>query len=173
MTNGVPTHISNEKILDYSWNWFEYHASQRLVAFRYFLIFLGILAVAIQKAVEIANNDLTRVLAILGCFISIVFFLLEFRNEQLVNVGRNSLGKIESSDSYRNESELKLILSDKGRCFLIRHSFWIKAIYVVCLIGFALLVYKPSLIINESRDSSELTNTIKPAEGKPIEIKSQ
>ena len=33
--------MEDKEKLYYAWNWFEFHANQRLVLFRFFLIFIG------------------------------------------------------------------------------------------------------------------------------------
>ena len=35
----------DEKAQNYAWNWFEYHAGQRLTSFNYFLILIGVVVV--------------------------------------------------------------------------------------------------------------------------------
>jgi hypothetical protein len=38
--------------LDYAWDWFKYHASQRLTAFNFFLIMVGFLLVGYAHAID-------------------------------------------------------------------------------------------------------------------------
>lgn len=130
-------------VFDYAWNWFEYHATQRLVAFRYFLIFLCIIAIALNSAVEASNLNVARILGGLGAFISLAFLILEIRNEQLVNVGRDALKAIESDKSYPAAEKLKLLSIDRRRSVLLSHKLWLRMIYVVCLLGFGTIATCP------------------------------
>ena len=135
--------ISNE-VFNYAWNWFEYHANQRMIAFRYFLIFLGITAVALNNAIEVNNFHFVIIIGVLGSFISIAFFVLEVRNEKLVNLGRDALKEIEKESSYPNNDKLKLLSIDRERNPFLSHKLWLRLIYIFCLLGFLTISIRPS-----------------------------
>ncbi|MEA2355979.1 MAG: hypothetical protein QOD61_2108 [Solirubrobacteraceae bacterium] len=84
-----------ETELTYAWNWFQYHAGQRLTAFNFFLVIVGVVAVAFTKALEQGWTVLGAVVAGLGALISIGFLFLDVRNEELVNCGRAALAELE------------------------------------------------------------------------------
>ena len=107
----------------YSWNWFKYHAQQRLIAFHYFLIIVGIIGVGyIQSGRDIFLKSL---LCFLGMVISFAFFKLEIRNEGLVNFARDELDKLDDDigveirkkDKQEKEKQYKVPIS---------HRFWLR-----------------------------------------------
>jgi len=132
---------------DYAWHWFEYHAGQRLTAFRFFLIFLGGLAIAFSTAVESDNLLLARGVGGLGAFVSLAFLVLESRNEALVNLGRSALEVIEAKFTAAeiSDSKLKLLTSDKSRSIWSSHKFWFRLIYGVSIIVFLIAAFDPSI----------------------------
>lgn len=81
--------------LNYAWNWFSYHANQRLTAFNYFLIIVGFLATGYITSLEKGLNIVQIAIGFFGILISIAFLVLDIRNEQLVNDGRDALRKLE------------------------------------------------------------------------------
>lgn len=139
--------------LTYAWNWFSYHAQQRLTAFHYFLIIVGFLIAGYITSLE---NDLYVVQAILGLvgvLISIAFLALDVRNTQLVDDGRDALRKIEKAlnmetgihraDYGRAKKALlrELLLDDwlktsSQRKIRISHGFWLRSIERVALLLF-------------------------------------
>lgn len=126
--------MTDKELRDYAWDWFEYHAGQRMTAFRFFLIFLGILGVGLSTAFKDGHLLLAGGIAVVGAFVSVAFLMLEMRNEQLVDVGREALKKVEQATDC--EEELKLFHADAGRSALLRHKLWLRAIYAVCLLAF-------------------------------------
>ncbi len=90
--------MNTKELHEYAWNWFEYHAGQRLTAFRFFLVFLGALVVGFGAGLRDGNVFFAQVVGWFGAFISLAFLILEIRNEQLVNVGRDALMHLEQSD---------------------------------------------------------------------------
>ena len=84
-----------ELALKYAWDWFHYHASQRLTAFRFYLI---IVAAILAGYINSFDNELypfSSVLALIGAIVSFVFLQLDRRNEELVNHGRDLLDELE------------------------------------------------------------------------------
>jgi len=129
--------MTNKDLLDYAWGWFEYHAGQRLVAFRFFLVFLGILVVGFSKGIEDDNLLFARIVAAFGAFVSLAFLVLEVRNEQLVEVGRKALRHLEVSDeTLEIAAKLRLLHADQGRSRWLSHKYWLRAIYVACTVLF-------------------------------------
>jgi len=133
---------------DYAWRWFEYHAGQRLTAFRFFLIIWGIIALGLGNSVSQENVALARAIALSETFLSIAFLILEIRNEQLVNLGRDALKVVESSDDFQPFSnELKLFHKDSSRCGCLSHKFWFRSIYVLSILGFTLVACLPRILM--------------------------
>ena len=138
--------MGTKEIHEYAWNWFEYHAGQRLTAFRYYLVFLGIFAVALNNGLESDNYSFVSAVAALGAFVSVAFLVLEFRNEKLVDVGREALRTIEESQEYPRDSSLKLVHVDRSGNPLISHKIWLRLIYLAATAAFALAAYFPSVV---------------------------
>ena len=137
----------SKEALDYAWNWFEYHAGQRLLAFRFYLVILGILVVGFHKGIDSGHLFFASIVGYLGAFVSVAFLFLEIRNEELVNVGRNALKKLESYDEIRNVGhELQLLQIDRSRNVLLSHKFWLRAIYGICVVLFLLGAFKIDVI---------------------------
>jgi len=129
---------------EYAWNWFEYHAGQRLTEFRFFLIFFGALALGFRIGLEDGNLIIARGICAFGVFVSFAFLMLDYRNEQLVNVGRDALMYLEQS----NEPKLQLLNVDQHRsCWLMSHGFWFKTIYVVCMVLFIIGAFYPRIVL--------------------------
>ena len=81
--------------LTYTWNWFAYHASQRLQAFNFFLLILAALATGYLTALDKDYGLLQIAIGMAGILISFAFLALDFRNEQLVTDGRDALRQLE------------------------------------------------------------------------------
>jgi hypothetical protein len=100
----------------YAWNWFSYHANQRLAAFNYFLVIVAVLTTGYLTCVDKLFYMMQTILGIVGVLISLAFLALDFRNEQLVDHSRHALRALERSievEIHRldyNPSEKKLPL---------------------------------------------------------------
>jgi hypothetical protein len=81
----------------YAWNWFAYHAGQRLTAFNFFLIVLGAVLVGYVQAVTNDLQALGIVLGLFGVLVSVAFWVIDVRNTELVACGRAALDVIERS----------------------------------------------------------------------------
>jgi len=79
----------------YAWNWFECHAKQRISMFNYFLLAMGILATAYVHALKEAPSIVAFCLALMGLLVSAIFWLLDWRNKQLVHMGEDLLRELE------------------------------------------------------------------------------
>jgi len=143
--------MNTKDMRDYAWAWFEYHAGQRLLAFRFFLVLLGVLVVGLGSALKDANLLLASAIASAAAFISLAFLVLEFRNERLVNVGRAALRKLEETEEFQQApSELRLFHEDGGRNILISHKFWLRLIYLASIAVFLFLAFKPTTVMPAS-----------------------
>jgi len=148
---------------DYAWNWFVYHAGQRIVAFQIFLIFFGALAVGLSYSLEHHNFSLIRAISLAAAFISFAFLILEYRNEKLVQIGRNALKKVEASEGFKNlPQEFKLLHIDEKRPRLSSHKFWFRSIYVVCIAVFLWLAWCPSTLSSDNGSESRAAPSARP-----------
>ncbi len=155
---------TDDKSIIYAWNWFEYHASQRFTSFNYFLILIGVVVVGYLKCVELAGKSqygmeqagmtkiwwaLASAIAIFGMIISLAFWFLDIRNEELVNCGRNALQLLEQSiglkiridDNNRNclNKSLDRLSRSLPICwvkYLSSHHVWLRVIMLLSAIVF-------------------------------------
>lgn len=139
--------MTTKEFHEYAWNWFEYHAGQRLTAFRFFLVFLGALIVGFSTGLKDGNLFFAQVVGWFGAFISLAFLVLEIRNEQLANVGRDALMHLEQSDeSLRVQPKLQLLHVDRGRNRWLSHKYWFRAIYLMCILLFVIGAVNPTIV---------------------------
>jgi hypothetical protein len=138
---------------EYAWNWFEYHAGQRLTGFRFFLILLGALVLGYTTEVKDHNMLVTRLIAGFGVVISLAFLALEIRNAQLVGIGANALRKYETEGAPPVDEEKQLIGNErKRRIFVLRHALWFRLIYGLCAVAFFAGAIWPSLLSAHGND---------------------
>jgi hypothetical protein len=91
-----PDEDARERIeFDYAWGWFQYHASQRLTAFNFFLIIVGLLLVGFAQAVGNHWSLFGAALGSLGSVVAAGFLALDVRNQELVTCGVVALQKLE------------------------------------------------------------------------------
>lgn len=149
--------------MNYAWDWFQYHADQRLKAFNFFLVIVGVLVVGYATAMK---ESLTAVdaakaasasayahfalgIALCGVVISIAFLVIEVRNTELVACGRRWLDRLEGTlgMTLRRDDENRLCLNDAfgpvtrvlTPCKnFISHKFWIRLVYALALVGFSI-----------------------------------
>lgn len=137
----------DEKKLELTWNWFEFHADQRLRAFYYFLLIMGALSWGYLQCFQGCQQvqNLVPFISILGIFVSWAFLFTEIRNVELVNIGRKTLCEFGFRPS--------LIDSDRGKDLLykeirdeiftesagwlkifktyVKLEFWLRYIYII------------------------------------------
>lgn len=115
---------------DYAWGWFQYHASQRLTAFNFFLVIVGFLLVGYAQAILNHWAAFGVGLGVIGMCISIGFLALDVRNGELVNLGRDALKKLEPT--------IGASLCAVDARPLVSHRFWLRGIITVIGVGFVL-----------------------------------
>src|SRR5260370_20943401 len=71
--------------LKYAWNWFAYHANQRLQAFNFFLLILAALATGYLTALDKNYGLLQIAIGVAGILISYAVFCLKKKNNHLHN----------------------------------------------------------------------------------------
>jgi hypothetical protein len=138
----------------YAWNWFSYHASQRLTAFNFFLVLLGAILVGYSQAASHDLNVLGAALGLFGALISAAFWVMDVRNTELVECGRAALDRLEWSPLLT----LRIRQDDESRAYLnsvmygpvtrtmfaalerrspdftrrvYKHSFWLRSVMMV------------------------------------------
>jgi hypothetical protein len=142
--------------LDYAWGWFQYHASQRLTAFNFFLVIVGFLLVGYAQAVDHHWQTFGIGLGAFGALVALGFLVLDVRNEELVLRGQDALKGLEATmwvsltdpDGERPKLPRAITWGRRpGRlservapkaAFFVRHKFWLRLITFLAGIGFAL-----------------------------------
>lgn len=160
-------HKLHEMRMRYAWDWFQYHADQRLKAFNFFLVIAGILVAAYGTAMKEALTPIkageiivvnphaesyerfAAAVATCGMVIAIAFLCIEVRNVELVDCGRKWLDSLEQDlkVSIREYDKDRLCLPPivRGKAlgeFLIKHVVWIRVIYVITVVGFGWAAWK-------------------------------
>jgi hypothetical protein len=77
--------------LDHAWDWFEYHATQRMTMIRFYLIAIGGIGAGIGALLSAHENLLASTLSIVGFATSYCFKQLDKRVADLVKIGENAL----------------------------------------------------------------------------------
>ncbi len=140
--------------LTYAWNWFAYHANQRLQAFNFFLLIIAALATGYLTSLDKDYGPLQIAIGVAGILISFAFLALDFRNEELVTDGRRALRMLERAleiDIHRSDYRLNVGRPLSGLLFgvdrpimlarwaiSIKHSDWLRRIERFALILFVL-----------------------------------
>jgi hypothetical protein len=145
----------------YAWDWFSYHAGQRLTTFRFFLIVVGALLVGYFNSLEKGWRWIGVMTALYGLVMSVAFWLLEIRNEELVRCGRRALDDLEKKlgQKIRKSDEDRTYLGDslgpisgripeKWRPTLAKHRFWLRAIHLITGIGFLFALIYACLFVD-------------------------
>lgn len=96
--DGVP---SPDARLNYAWGWFQYHASQRLTAFNFFLVLVGLLFVTFAQAINHGWSGVGVAIGVLGSLVSVGFWALDVRNEELILSGHKALQTLEDEAGLR------------------------------------------------------------------------
>jgi hypothetical protein len=122
----------NEKALQYAWNWFAFHADQRLKAFNFFLVLIGIVIVALTtcvgNAVKVTEQvgminlwwGIATIVSAYGAIVSLSFWFLDIRNTELVECGRKALDELEKKLQLTPPSPFRLTIrkDDNQRTYL-------------------------------------------------------
>jgi hypothetical protein len=144
--------------IDYAWKWFAYHAAQRMQTFNFFLILMGALSVGYYQAYQSKSDVYAAIVASFGAVVAFAFVVLEVRNEELVNVGRNALQSIEMLPGFPSKPEaLRLLSVDRKRTFLKSHKAWLRIIELLLFAIFLCIAIKS--IVALARESTFKNNS--------------
>lgn len=120
----APSEDRLELEFKYAWDWFQYHADQRLRAFHFFLILTSAVVLGYANAATDGSDVIAAAIGLMGAAIALAFVFLDLRNTQLVDHARCRLKRLEG-----NLDTARLVASDdSARKALISHSFWLRAI---------------------------------------------
>jgi amino acid permease len=100
---------THSKALEHAWNHFSYHANQRLVTFRFYLIFVAIFISAYVKLMSDSATVIASVIGALGMIFTYVFYRLDFRNKKLIKLSESVIKEEEklmaSNINYENTTD--------------------------------------------------------------------
>ena len=96
---------------NYVWEYFRYHASQRLTTFNFYIIICTLLGSGYLRAINGALGVAT-VLAFILCFITFIFWKLDVRNKQMIDNARKAMRIIECKNSRKRMQQ------SQDPCFL-------------------------------------------------------
>ena len=84
-----------EQRLTYAWNFFDFHAKQRMSMFNFFLIFVGFVISAYATLLKDGYCTVSSILAFTATVLTCFFIRLERRNEELVFIAEDVLTSLE------------------------------------------------------------------------------
>lgn len=94
---------------NYAWNYFQFHAEQRLKTFHFYLIIAAILTggfITLLTDDNFPYKSWSSVLAFFLSFISFVFWRIERRNHQLVKNGEKALRHLDESWELTSDDKI-------------------------------------------------------------------
>lgn len=127
-----------EKKDGYAWKWFKYHANQRMMAFYYYLLIIGALSygyIAISCS-KYPNNTIANAICVIVMFVTIAFLIIERRNLELVEDGREAMRKLGI-----NGEGLKILNLDEKRSNwhligkMLTHTFALRIIFITIFVA--------------------------------------
>lgn len=138
-----------------SWNWFEFHARQRMTMFYNFLIITGILVNGYGIAAKEGFNGMAAAVSLLGLLQAVGFLMIDIRSRELIGYGEDALEKLERdfifpdtfvSQAIRRDKVLGLLRRDsdlrEGKAFslsrLRKMKYWMRSMYLIVLAAFSL-----------------------------------
>lgn len=92
----------------YAWNWFEYHAAQRMIVFRFYLIFTAVVAAGYMQVIDKAPI-LGAMLGGFLSFITFAFWRLDRRNVALIKLAETHLKDHENRMALEVGSGIRLV----------------------------------------------------------------
>lgn len=107
------------RLRSYAWNYFAYHAEQRLKTFQFYLGLIAALAAGIVALLPKAQSNSLARLPSYGCFViaflSLMFCWLDRRNARLAKNGEAALSYLDTLEGHPEEGEphvLALFIAD-------------------------------------------------------------
>jgi hypothetical protein len=82
-------------LLDHARGQFQYHAKQRLDSIRYYFIAYGVFAAAYFNSIGAKKPIYTVAVAVTAAFITVSFWILDFRNAQIVEINELAVAELE------------------------------------------------------------------------------
>ena len=99
-----------EIALRHGWEWFQYHAQQRLSIFRFYVFLVGALGTAYVAAMVGGFYIPAIAVTLVGCVLSFFFWLLDRRVSDLIKIGEAVLGREQDKLAERlGYEEIKIV----------------------------------------------------------------
>jgi hypothetical protein len=94
---------------DYAWNWFQYHAGQRMNVFRFYFVVLAVLGAGYLKALDSSTPIAALIFAGISIALSFLFYRADVRSQDLIKISERYLKRSERDLSARiGRSEILL-----------------------------------------------------------------
>jgi hypothetical protein len=133
------------------WDWYKYHADQRLRSFNFFIVFVGGLVLLLGSSSINSHLVLARIASALGIVLSLGFFMLDVRNAQLVDITFKSiearegtLGDVIDRANLATITWKEIRFFSRDRGFLTnvaRHKFVLRVIMLAAAVVFAIFTF--------------------------------
>lgn len=95
--------------LDHAWNWFAKHAAQRMQLMNYLLLAISFILAAYGTTLSAKRPVVAGAIALLGAFVTLVFWRLDVRTIELQKAAEGALAKIESRLSQRARVSVEFV----------------------------------------------------------------
>ncbi len=125
MSNGtsLPNADTMERLRDYAWKHFAYHAEQRMKCFNFFVLFVGAVIAGVGSILGKSDHPYAFMVAVLGLTLfgcAIIFARLDRRNMDLVNVAREALKTLDYLEmaGISNQEAVDTVIQDEQKNFL-------------------------------------------------------
>jgi hypothetical protein len=149
LSDGAPT---ARDAYEHAWNWFKYHADQRLIMIRFSVLILGAIAVGIYYLHKDQENAFSLTLSIFGIIVAYSFLRLDLRTADLIKLGENALSEREDQIAQATNSSKINIFSETDKlrnqhCFPYTYRQNFRLLFT-CVISLYLLIaiYNATLI---------------------------
>jgi len=97
-------------INDYAWNWFSYHAAQRMTVFRFYFLIFGVLSIGYYQTI-LTNAPLAAGFSALAVLSSILFWRIDLRTRELIKIGEDLLLDVERKLTAWKIAKVALVAS--------------------------------------------------------------
>lgn len=98
----------------HAWNWFKYHAEQRMIVVRFYLIMAGALGAGYISALNSGKNFLAVIVAVFGAGTSFLFARLDRRVAYLIKLGEAALAHEEQVLATETGNQAIQIIGQAG-----------------------------------------------------------
>jgi hypothetical protein len=139
------TDFSSHK--EYAWKYFQLNAEQRMKAFNFSLILVGVSIGALANLLRFKNYEFAIVIGAFLFVASIIFLMIDLRSRQLLRYGIEALKSLEKQDSatpeiidvFTQEEKYKKEHWFWGR--VLSYTFAINIFYIVTMLVGLLAAY--------------------------------